>query len=139
MTTHEIHGHTSEVAFTAYGATVAEAFEHAGLAMFDIMAEIDGLEPDHETTFSCSAQDHESLLYDFLDQLIYLRDTEYMIYSDFDVTITETDDGYRLDAAVSGTDMAAVETILDVKAVTYSDMRIQHDEGQYSITVTLDV
>lgn len=139
MTTHEIHGHTSEVAFTAYGETVSEAFEHAGLAMFDIMADIDDLEPEHEITFSCSAQDHESLLYDFLDQLIYLRDTEYMIYSDFAVTMTETDEGYRLDAAVSGTEMDAVETILDVKAVTYSDMTIQQEDGEWSITVTLDV
>ncbi|MCJ7429162.1 MAG: archease [Candidatus Nanohaloarchaeota archaeon QJJ-5] len=138
MKTHEIHGHTSEVAFTAYGKTLAGAFEHAGVAMFDIMAETTDQEPDNTTTISCEATDHEALLYDFLDELIYRRDTEYMIYTSFDVTIEETGTGYRLEAIASGIPMDQIQTTLDVKAVTYSGMTIEHD-NHWQVTVTLDV
>lgn len=138
MKTHDIHGHTSEVSFTAFGQTLEEAFEHCGVALFDIMAEITDVETTETTSFTCEANDRESLLYDFLDQLIYLRDTEYLIYMAFDVTIKQEDDAVTLEAQAHGCPMDEITTTLDVKAVTYSDMVIEQ-EDVWQLTVTLDV
>lgn len=138
MTRFEILDHTSEVRFRSYGDSLEEAFENAGRATFAIMTDLDDITPDESLEIDIEAESRESLLFDFIDRLIYLRDTEFMLFTDFDLSITATEDGYHLTGTATGCDLEGIAA-QDVKAVTYSDMEITEDDGTYSTHVVLDV
>ncbi|MDY6777073.1 MAG: archease [Candidatus Nanohaloarchaea archaeon] len=133
----EIIEHTAEVGFRAYGTTLEEAFENSGRALFSLMTDLERIEQDRELSFTLEAANREALLYDFLDHLLYLRDTEGMLFAGFDASIDEVDGGYRIHASIRGCDSAEIPA-QDVKAPTYSDMRIE-DGDQVLIQVILDV
>ncbi|MDY6771534.1 MAG: archease [Candidatus Nanohaloarchaea archaeon] len=138
MSDFTILGHTADVMFQAEGATLDQAFANAGRATFACMADLDDIPAEQSVDFRVSASDLGSLLYDFIDQLIYLRDVNNMLYSEFDVEIDETDDGYQLQATAHGRDIGDIDAV-DVKAVTYSDMEIEQRDDGWHIQVVLDV
>ncbi len=128
--------HTSEVGFRAYGETLDEAFENAGKAMFSLMADLDEIREDKTIEFDVDSEALDSLLYDFLDQLIYLRDVEGMLFRGFDVEIDRDD--FSLQAEATGCLIGDIPA-QDVKAVTYSDMQIEETDEGWMLQVVLDV
>lgn len=129
--------HTTDVEFISSGATLAKAFEAAGLATFSAMTDLRAVRPDRPAKFSLRQRtDRESLLYDFLDRLIYICETKRMFFSRFRVRIS----GARLSAELKG------EKISDshprralVKAATYHGMRIWRSRGKWRCRALLDI
>ncbi|MFB6265698.1 MAG: archease, partial [Candidatus Nanohaloarchaea archaeon] len=68
----ELLDHTSEIGFRAEGETLEEAFEQAGKATFEVMTDIDELEAEEEVELAVESESLEALLYDFVDELIYI-------------------------------------------------------------------
>lgn len=135
----EIIGHTSEVGFKAYGKDIEEAFENAGKATFSIMVDLEKIEPTETVEFGIKSESLKSLLYDFLDELIYIRDVKDMVFSDFIVEIDEKDSGMKsLNCKAKGQKIGEMAGH-DVKAVTYSDMEIEKKDGKSMLQVVLDV
>lgn len=131
--------HTADVKIEAIGDSLAEAFANAGRATFAFMTDIDALDDDHSVDFTVTGEDQEALLYEFIDHLLYLRDTEGLLFCRFDVDITETEDGYHLDGTAHGTPLEGIEAT-DVKAATYSDMQITGTgSGGYLVRAVLDI
>ncbi|MDY6788544.1 MAG: archease [Candidatus Nanohaloarchaea archaeon] len=134
----EIVEHTSEVGFRAFGETVEQAFENAGKATFSLMKPLEDFDSEKELEFSIEAESLEALLYDWIEHLIYLRDSEQLLFKEFTVEIEEDKGGYRLEAEVRGEDLKGMSA-QDVKAVTYSDMEVKQTEDGYMLRVLLDV
>jgi len=135
----EIIGHTSEVGFKAYGKTLNEAFEHAGKAVFSLMVtNVDSLPIERHLDTTIKSEDLESLLYDFIDELIYRRDTEQLLFSQFDVDIIERGGGYTLHATIGGCDMADIPA-QDVKSPTYSDIAVEETDEGWTVRMVVDV
>eukprot|EP01126_Amoeba_proteus_P027534 TRINITY_DN2732_c0_g1_i1.p1 TRINITY_DN2732_c0_g1~~TRINITY_DN2732_c0_g1_i1.p1 ORF type:complete len:123 (-),score=25.45 TRINITY_DN2732_c0_g1_i1:633-1001(-) len=62
------------------GPTILQAFEQAALAMMGYMTELDCVSVDEDLTplfGDVSAEDLESLLYTFLEEVLFLFSTEY--------------------------------------------------------------
>ncbi len=137
MTGFQLKDHTADVMVEADGETLEDAFEQIGKGTFACMADLEAIAPERSIEITIEAQDRESLLYDFIDDLIYQRDIKGMLFSEFEVTIE--DDGHHLTATLFGTDIGDIPA-RDVKAPTYSDMAItEQDDGTYRIQVVLDV
>ena len=120
--------HTADAKFRAYGATLEEAFRNAGRAMTAILTDISNVKPAREVKISLSAKNRDSLLFDFLDQLLFLLDTEsFLLHDCKDVKIAKAKgvDGYEFSCTVTGDDHKKYETHGDVKAVTYNDMLVE--------------
>jgi len=131
--------HTADVKIEAIGDTLAEAFSSAGRATFAFMTDIEALGDEESVGFTVTGEDREALLYEFLDHLLYLRDTEGLLFCRFDVEIEETGDSYRLAATAYGTPLEGIEAT-DVKAATYSDMQITGTgTGGYLLQAVLDI
>ncbi|MEM2192728.1 MAG: archease, partial [Candidatus Hadarchaeales archaeon] len=81
--------HPSDIGFRAYGSNLAEAFENAAVALFEIMTDTRGVEPKEEVEVELKAEDRGALLYDWLDHLIYLQDSRGLLFSKFKVEIAE--------------------------------------------------
>ena len=64
-----------------------EAFENAGLAMFNIISDTTNIGQDKSITFEITSEDEVSLLYDYLEELLFYHEIEFALFSAFDVNI----------------------------------------------------
>lgn len=136
----ELRDHTADVAVEARGPTLEDVFSAAadGLAA----AQCDAI-PDSGERFSIDvdAESREALLFDYLDELIYERDVRNVLPVENRVeAIEENEDGtgWTLSGSVRGVPLDRVEA-REVKAVTYSEMRIEEREDGWYAYVVLDV
>ena len=132
--------HTADVKFKAYGKDLEEAFKNAALATFDIMTDIKKVKTKIEKEISVKAIRKETLLYDFLEALLYQMDTEgFLLHEVKDIEIKKTDKGYTLNALVAGDEAEGYDVSSYIKSVTYSDMFIKEEKGKVTIQVVHDI
>ena len=74
---------TADVGLRAYGKTLEEAFKNAALATFEVMTDTSKIKPSICKKVKIESEDLLALLYDWLDELIFLHDAEYLIFSHF--------------------------------------------------------
>jgi SHS2 domain-containing protein len=129
----------ADIAFEAEADTVDGLFESCALAITDIMVDPKTLQPSVGREFAISSPDLDRLLYDFLTELIVVKDVDSLIFGTFDVRVDP--------AAVSLTASAKGEAIdrerhhlrNDVKAVTMHLFGIKKEEKKWRTTVVLDI
>jgi SHS2 domain-containing protein len=87
------------------------------------------------------AENLEDLLFNWLSELVYVKDVEHLIFSEFDITIVEDKGGLLLTATLGGEeiDPRRHELGQDVKAVTYHLFEIKKVNGRYEARVVLDI
>ena len=115
---------TADIGFKAYGNNLNEAFENAGLAIFNIISDTSNVEPKKEISFKVRSEDEISLLYDFLEELLFYHEIEFMLFSEFHV---EIDDMLQLRATIRGEaiDWDRHERKTEIKAITYHKMDVR--------------
>jgi len=134
---YELRDHTADVAVSATGESLGEAFAAAAEGMAAAMA--DGWPADGERYgLSVTAESRDALLFDYLDELIYERDVRSVLPVDNAATVQRTADGWGLDGSYRGVPLSAV-TARDLKAVTYSEMAIEETATGWSTYVVFDV
>ncbi len=129
--------HTADVKFRAYGKTMEEAFSNAALALTKVITDPSKVEAKVEKTIEVSSEDEKALLYDFLEQFLILLDSEnFLLNSVKEITIEDN----KLKAVIVGdTELEKYETETHIKAVTYQEMEIKKEKGQYMLQVVLDL
>lgn len=127
---------SADVAVQAEADSVEQLFTACATAMFDVMTDIDKIKAKKKLKFSLENRKLDSLLVDFLSELIFLKDTEGMVFCKFDLGIKKAEKGkgkskkttYCLDAAVSGEKIDRKKSFrTDVKAVTYHQLYAKQD------------
>jgi len=126
--------HTADVKFRAYGKTLEEAFENAGLAMFNAMYK-GKVEKKTKRRIQVEGKDKESLLYNFLEELLFLLDTESFFLASCKAEIKDN----SLEAELYGDNAKRYPVEIDVKAVTYNEMFIKQEKGVWVVQVVVDV
>lgn len=141
------HSVTSDVAFEAFGKTPEELFESAAIALFSVMCDVKNVEPKTERKVITTGETLEDLLFTFLNELIFLKDRDSMLFSIFDITIHSND----LPAGRQGTYHCSGKVVgeaidpkrhklgVDVKAVTKHNFSVVKDSDMYKATVVLDI
>jgi SHS2 domain-containing protein len=127
--------HTADAMVEVHGKDLNERFGNAAYALFDQITDISKVEPKGEMKITLSAETRDQLLVDFLQELLFLHDTEDLVLSEFDVTT----DGKNLEARVRGEkfDEKKHTKRSVVKGVTYHELEFDDDEGV--ITILFDV
>ena len=82
----EILDHTADIGIIAYGADISQAFANAARALFSLITELDDVAEFLHRDIELTAPDAESLLVAWLNELIYLFDTENIVFKRFDVS-----------------------------------------------------
>jgi SHS2 domain-containing protein len=82
--------HGADIGVRGIGATLAEAFEQAALALTAVLADPAGVTPSTSVEIRCAAPDDEVLLVDWLNALVYEMATRKMLFGRFGVTIKGT-------------------------------------------------
>jgi SHS2 domain-containing protein len=126
--------HTADLALKVHGHSLKEVFINAACGLFSLMADLENLAPSVSREVHLEAPDRESLLVDWLNELLYLHEVEEEIYTRFEI---ETLSSTALSATVWATKMKASK--LTVKAATFHDLEIKETEDGYMTTVVFDV
>jgi len=128
---------TADAKFRAYGKTLEEAFESAALAMMSLVVE-GHVKAKIGKSISVEGKDLKDVLYNFLEELLVLMDTEQFLLSKIKKIKITKKEGYALHADISG-DMLANYTFRGVaKAVTYNEMEIHEEKGKCFVQVVID-
>ena len=133
----EIIDHTADVGIIAHGADIKAAFANAALALFNLIAELDDVEEAISRDLEVTAEDQESLLVEWLNELIYLFDVEHIIFKRFEIAqLTQT----QLKAKGYGEimDPSRHKLKTEVKAATYHMLKIEQEHG-YKAQVLFDI
>lgn len=130
--------HTADFAAKVYGRDLAELFENAAFAMFDMMADLEGLGTGETIEIRVEAPDRESLLVAFLNELLYTAYIKQVIFTDFRVkNIQERELSAEARGGKIGADNRRLQS--EIKAATYHDLKIEKTDSGYEITVVFDV
>ncbi|MGQ9506832.1 MAG: archease [Candidatus Bathycorpusculaceae bacterium] len=134
--------HMADAYIAAYGKDLAEAFENAAIAMFDVMTEVEKVKPKIRDEVEVEAKDEHALLYNWLEALLVKFEIEEMLYSKFKVSsLDDTSDGLRLKAEIWGEkfDPKRHPQKVGVKAVTYHRMEIVKEQEKVTLKFILDI
>lgn len=131
---------TGDAAFEAEGRTLEELFREAAVATFEVMVDTKGVETRITREVELKNEAVDGLLFDWLSELVYLKDAEAVLFSKFNVNIKKND-AYELKARVSGENINQQKHILrsDVKAVTYHMFEVKKTEENWTARVILDI
>ena len=76
MKNYEYFEATADIGLKAYGKNINEAFENASIAMFNIITDTSDVNPEKEIEFELASEDNVSLLYDYLEELLFYHEVE---------------------------------------------------------------
>ncbi len=75
----------SELVFEAYGKDLKELFENTALALCSVMVDLDKVQAKEEEEFEMKGEDLESTMFNWLNGIIAIVDTEKKVFSRFEV------------------------------------------------------
>lgn len=130
--TFEYLPHTADKKIHAKGKTLAEAFGEGALAFYNIIVDIKEVNKVRKKKVEVEAESKEALLYDFIDELVYILDTESFIGCEVKEIKIE---GNKLTVTLLGDDYKNYEHHGDVKAMTYYEMEIKDKEIIFVVDV----
>ncbi len=131
--------HTADTKFQAYGNNMGEAFSNAALAMFSVITDTKKIKKKIKKEIKVKGTDLKSLLYNFLEELLFLLDTNSFLLNKIEkISIKKMEGKYSLNATVAGDKADNYETSGDIKAVTYNEMEIKEND-KVMVQVVLDL
>ncbi len=129
----------ADIAFEAESGSVDGLFESCALAVTEIMVDPTTLRNTARREFSLESSDLDRLLYDFLTELIVVKDVDSLLFGKFEVRVVPG--GTSLVATAWGEPIDRKRHRLrnDVKAVTMHLFGIRHQGSKWVTTVVLDI
>ena len=129
--------HGADVGIRGSGATLAEAFEQAALALTGVVTDAE-IAAETAVEVTCEAPDVEMLLVEWLNAIIYEMAVRNMIFGRFEVSIADT----HLRGTLWGepVDQARHTPACEPKGATYTALRVaQEADGTWSAACVVDV
>jgi SHS2 domain-containing protein len=133
---------TADIAFEATGRDLSELFSDAADATMNVMIDnIEAIQPRETRQIELSNDKLDMLLFDLLQELIFLKDAERLLLRMRQLEIEEKDKRLFLRGIVEGEplDVERHHQRADVKAVTLHDFSIEQTESGWKARVLLDI
>jgi SHS2 domain-containing protein len=129
----------ADIAFEAESDSVNGLFESSALAVTDVMVDPETLRSDTTKRIRIASEDLDRLLYDFLTEIIVVKDVDSLLFRDTEVKVAA--DQKSLEAAMKGESIDRDRHLLrnDVKAVTMHMFGVRREGGRWKATVVLDI
>ena len=134
----ELIEHTADIGVRAFGATREEVFENAAAGMFSIITDTAGVREQECVEMRLEAGDLETLLVEWLNELLYLSDSRGLLFERFEIRkLGET----YLEASACGeqADSERHELKTDIKAATYHMLKVTETPNGWQAEVIFDI
>jgi len=131
---------TADVAIESRGDTLEELFTASAMATFEVMSDTSSIQPEIKKNLHLEHSEIDGLLFDWLAEIIYLKDSEFMLFEKYDLKITK-DTNYQLDAEILGEEINQSKHDLrcDVKAITFHLFEVYEKNGKWISRFILDI
>lgn len=137
---YETFDHTADVGMRVRADSLDVLFATAARAVFAyVVANLDDVRPELTETVELAADSIESLLRDWLNELVYRSETQHRVYCRFDVRVNA--EPPQLAASITGALFDADRHVADheVKAVTHHGLKVERDGDAWLAEVILDI
>ena len=130
----------ADIAYEAYGENLNELFENAAFAIFEISANLKTIDAKEKIEFELENEKIDNLLYDFLSEILFLKDAKYMVFKKVKVLIKENKK-YKLRTVLKGDTINPQKQQLenDIKAVTMHMFEVKKEKNTWKATVVVDI
>jgi SHS2 domain-containing protein len=135
---YEVFEHTADIGIHAFGDTLPELFVHAAQGMESLMVAPEQIRESVTREIAVEGHDNVSLMIAWLNELIFLFDTEYLLLRTFEIgAFTET----SLHGHASGEpyDAQRHELSSAIKAVTWHEASVEHTNDGYKARIIFDI
>ena len=124
--------HTADTGLIAYGTNLAEAFASAAYGLFSIITELNRVREAQSRPLTVSAGDIEGLLFNWMNDLIYVFEVEYLLFKRFDITEFSE---HNLKATCWGEryDPSRHQLKLGVKSATYYMLEVDAEKNRVQV------
>lgn len=129
--------HTADIKFRAYGKDEKEVWENACCALFHAMCPSE-VKSKTKKEISVNGNDFESLLYNVLEEFLFLFDSKHFLPEKIKIKEFDTK-RFAIVANVFGDDAMHYKDVDHIKSVTYHDMIVTKEKSHWMIQVVLDV
>ena len=129
----------ADVAYEASSSTLKGLFEACALGLTDVMVDPKSVRAKEKRTLRVSSEDTDRLLYDFLTELIIVKDVDSMLFRSFRVSLRKDSRSLVCVAAGEKIDRERHALRNDAKAVTMHMFGIRHEGRTWKATIVLDI
>jgi SHS2 domain-containing protein len=135
---YEFFGHTADVGLRVRAADLNELFSDAARGLFAIVAdESEGPAPASGRRFEIAGSRRDHLLFDWLNELLFVFDTERVLFREFEVEVSPT--GLVARAMARPLDLQRDRLHHEVKAITYHGLRVEPSQCGWLAEVIVDI
>jgi len=139
--------HTADIKIAAEEKNLEDAFKSSALAMREVIFDFEKIKVKSAFSrfLSIEGKDLGDLLYNFLEEFIYLLDADDFILAEIeDLEIVENKQGkkiesYSLNAKILGDKAGNYKFTNKVKAVTFNEMFVKKEGKSFKVQFVLDV
>ena len=131
-------GPTADLTVDTWGETLEEVFQQSAIALFNAMTPIEGIGQNETREFEVDGHDLGALLFNFLDELLYLHEVDLIVFSRFYLEIDP--ERFTIKAVCRGEffDVSRHVQGIAVKAVTFHQMKFEETDEGWALRVVLD-
>lgn len=135
---YEILDISGDIGLKAYGSSLSDSFVNAAIGMYSLITDLDKIQCKEQITLNIESESIESLLVNYLNELIFHFDAYGFIGRK--IVITEFTDN-KLNAKVLGDyfDSDKHSRGLLIKAATYHNLKIYEVGDLFTIEVIFDI
>ncbi len=133
--------HTADVGFVVKARSLPGLFYWAARGLLGVLFERLPARGEGRLRLTLEAEDPETLLVRFLNELIYQVQTHGRVPVAIKLHLERAGSGCRLSAELRTVpfDRVAERFLGEVKSATFHGLRIEHEDGEYRASVVLDV
>ncbi len=124
--------HTADTGLVAYGETLSSAFASAAYGLFSIITDLRKVRDKESRIVEINEESYEALLYEWLNYLIYLFDTEMLLLKRFDI-IEFRDNHLKAICRGEKYDHSRHRLKIGVKAATYHQLEVDKEKNQVQV------
>ena len=133
----EHYSHTADMGIRGFGESMEEAFAAAAMALAAVNVDPKKIEQKQKIEVICMERDRELLLISWLNSLLYEMATRKMLFSKFHVEIK---DGQLTGCAWGEKlDIQKHKPIMEIKGISYSDLKVTQENGKWIAQCIVDV
>lgn len=134
--------HTGDIGIELTAATLDGLFERAAEGMFRVLTDLSSVRPTDATPITVEGPDLDALMVRWLSELNYRHIVDGQLFSTFDVSAIDTENGVRnLTATIRGEaiDPERHTVYTEIKAITFHGLDVHETDTGWAAQVIFDM
>jgi len=138
---HKFIDHTADILFEAQAPSLNELFEQCAIALENSQVDIKLIKQKETIKITGKNKKIDYLLFDFLDDLLFYKDSKQLLFSKFEIKIEKENDEYVLTCQATGEklNLELHDPKVDVKAITMHLFEVKEIKDGWFARVLIDI